>query len=115
MQIPKKKIQAVYFYTAHGRGATLGFEDPKQLVGWFKQYLVLVTRDTPRPTTSLGEHGTDDHSSKHKHKLSIYDLNNKFSGMLLSFRPTAAYMHRLPPRGDRSLLKPLTPSFMMTP
>ncbi|KCV71642.1 hypothetical protein H696_01059 [Fonticula alba] len=92
-QIVIARPEAVYFYTAHGRGATLGFEDPKQLVGWFKQYLVLVTRDTPRPTTSLGEHGTDDHSSKHKHKLSIYDLNNKFSALTITLDSVAFMAH----------------------
>jgi hypothetical protein len=54
--------EAIYFFGAEGRGACFAFEGEKQLVSWFRSYLVLVGKD-----------------------VSIYDLRNKlvaFSGPL---------------------------------
>jgi hypothetical protein len=54
--------EAVYFYEVDGRGPCWAFEGSKQVVAWFRGYLVVISADPRKPN---------------KNVLNIYDLKNK--------------------------------------
>ncbi|XP_064459798.1 vacuolar protein sorting-associated protein 11 homolog isoform X2 [Ornithodoros turicata] len=61
---------AVYFYQPEGRGPCFAFEEEKVLLHWFRNYLVVVGKDTKHPLSS-GQ-------APEKTIVSVYDIQNKF-------------------------------------
>ncbi|XP_064651834.1 vacuolar protein sorting-associated protein 11 homolog [Lineus longissimus] len=67
------RSDAVYFYQPDGRGPCLAFEGEKNLLFWFRGYLIVVGRDTkamPR-STAQGQ-------SLEMNLVTVYDIQNKF-------------------------------------
>ena len=66
---------AIYFYSAEGRGQCHAIEGEKCNIFWFRTYLVVVTKETP----SWSNKSADLHRGREdKHILTIFDIQNKF-------------------------------------
>jgi vacuolar protein sorting-associated protein 11 len=64
-------MEAVFFYGTEGRGATLGLEGDKQLLQWFRGYLIVVGNQTAAVGGSA--------QGAHKYNtFTVYDLKNKY-------------------------------------
>ena len=77
--------EALYLYHPEGRGPCLAFEGDKKLVGWFRGYLVVVSKETKKlarnPVSGL-----------EKDMLSIYDITNKFIAYSAPFPDVTAVL-----------------------
>lgn len=62
---------ALYFYHPESRGPCLAFEGDKKMVGWFRGYLIVVSKEMKQLPRSAG-------TGLGMNILSIYDVDNKF-------------------------------------
>jgi len=74
------RTEAVYFYGPEGRGACFIFDGPKKILAWFRNYLIVVGKDSKvggggGSVTS----GTAQQISR-MNGVNVYDLKNKFIG-----------------------------------
>ncbi|XP_032237087.2 vacuolar protein sorting-associated protein 11 homolog isoform X2 [Nematostella vectensis] len=66
--------EALYFYQPDGRGPCLAFEGDKQMISWFRGYLVVVSRDTKLQITAPGSTAPP----RVANVVTVYDIQNKF-------------------------------------
>ncbi|XP_031570001.1 vacuolar protein sorting-associated protein 11 homolog [Actinia tenebrosa] len=73
-QIIIARNEALYFYQSDGRGPCLAFEGEKQMITWFRGYLVVVSKDSKiqRPAPGLNS------ENKVANMVTVYDIQNKF-------------------------------------
>lgn len=74
------KNEAVYFYNPDGPGPCFVLEGEKKMVGWFRNYLAIVARDTKSKSLQQQQQ-----QISRKNTLILYDLKNKFAGFLGNF------------------------------
>lgn len=63
-------MQAVYCYTADGRGPCYAVEGEKVMMEWFRSYLVIISK-------SAGRIGAGNNTSV-GHLVTVLDLQNRF-------------------------------------
>lgn len=67
-------FQAIYCYTAEGRGPCYAFEGEKVRLNWFRTYLVITTNnDAPNKNAA-----STSSSTPKSHHITILDIHNKF-------------------------------------
>uniref|UniRef100_A0A4W3J9W8 Vacuolar protein sorting-associated protein 11 homolog n=1 Tax=Callorhinchus milii TaxID=7868 RepID=A0A4W3J9W8_CALMI len=67
--------ECVYLYQPEERGPCFAFNGRKQVVHWYRGYLVIVSKEKKPPKTDFS--GTNGQAVE-KQLLTIYDLDNKF-------------------------------------
>lgn len=71
---------AVYCYTPDGRGPCYAVEGEKIMLQWFRNYLVIIAKDTKtvtRTTTAVSATSTNE-GDLEKHMVTVLDIQNKF-------------------------------------
>ena len=79
---------AIYFYSHEGRGQCYAIEGEKSAIFWFRNYLVVVTKETPMWSRSSADmhKGT----KEDRYNLSIFDVQNKFIAYSAPIKPIKA-------------------------
>lgn len=73
---------AVYFYSQDGRGQCYAIEGEKSNMFWFRQYLVIVTKESPGWSRSNSEAAKEE-----KFILTVFDVHNKFIAYSSPIKP----------------------------
>ncbi|PFX15152.1 Vacuolar protein sorting-associated protein 11-like [Stylophora pistillata] len=75
--------EALYFYQVDGRGPCLAFEGEKQMVTWWRGYLVVVSKDNKqiqRPAVGGSS------QPRNVNVVTVYDIQNKFIAFTGTFQ-----------------------------
>ncbi|CAH3015308.1 unnamed protein product, partial [Porites evermanni] len=75
--------EALYFYQVDGRGPCLAFEGEKQMVTWWRGYLVVVSQDNKQlQRPAVGGNS----QPRNMNIVTVYDIQNKFIAFTGTFQ-----------------------------
>lgn len=78
---------AIYFYSNEGRGQCYAIEGEKSHLCWFRNYLIVITKEMP----IWSKNSADLHSKKEeKYNMTIFDIQNKFIAYSAPLKPVQA-------------------------